>query len=118
MPRSNIKPEDRVRLRHMLDAALEIQQYAQSATREDLNRDRKLVHALVRPLEIIGEAASQVSKELREEIPEIPWPFIIGMRDRLIHAYFSINLDIVWSTSTEDIPPLIAELSRLLGEAR
>jgi uncharacterized protein with HEPN domain len=101
----------------MLDAAIEIQQYAQSATRGDLDRDRRLVHSLVRPLEIIGEAASQVSKELREAVPEIPWFIIIGMRNRLIHAYFSINLDIVWSTSTEDIPPLIAELNRLLGEA-
>lgn len=118
MPRSNIKPEDRVRLRHMLDAALEIQQYTQSATREDLDRDRKLVHSLIRPLEIIGEAASQVSKELREDVPEIPWSIIIGMRNRSMHAYFSINPDIVWSTSTGDIPPLIAELSRLLGEAR
>jgi uncharacterized protein with HEPN domain len=118
MPRSNIKPEDRVRLRHMLDAAREIQQYVQSAAREDLNRDRKLVHSLVRPLEIIGEAASQVSKELREDVPEIPWPIIIGMRNRLIHAYFSINLDIVWSTAAEDIPPLIFEPNRLLGEAK
>jgi len=118
MPRFSIKPEDRVRLRHMLDAAIEIQQYVQSATREDLNRDRRLVHSLVRPLEIIGEAASQVSTELREGVPEIPWPIIIGMRNRLIHAYFSINLDIVWNTSTEDIPPLATQLNRLLGEAQ
>jgi uncharacterized protein with HEPN domain len=98
----------------MLDAALEIQQYVQSATRADLSHDRKLVHSLVRPLEIIGEAASQVSKELRERVAEIPWPIIIGMRNRLIHAYFAVNLDIVWSTSTEDIPPLIAQLELLL----
>jgi uncharacterized protein with HEPN domain len=116
MPKSNIKPEDRVRLRHMLDAALEIQQYVQSATREDLDRDRRLVHSLVRPLEIIGEAASQISKELRQAVPEVPWSIIIGMRNRLIHAYFSINLDIVWSTSTKDIPPLIAELRLLLED--
>jgi uncharacterized protein with HEPN domain len=101
----------------MLDAAIEIQQYVQAATREDLNRDRRLVHSLVRLLEIIGEAASQVSNELREEISEIAWPVIIGMRNRLIHAYFAINLDIVWSTSTEDIPPLIVKLKRLVGSA-
>jgi uncharacterized protein with HEPN domain len=102
----------------MLDAALEIQQYMQSSTRDDLNRDRKLVHSLVRLLEIIGEAASQVSEGLRESTPEVPWPVIIGMRNRLVHAYFSINLSIVWSTSTQDIPPLIAELKRLLGDVR
>ena len=118
MPKSNIRPEDRVRLRHMLDAALEIRQYVQSSTRDDLGRDRKLVHSLVRLLEIIGEAATQVSKEFRDSTPEIPWPIMFGMRNRLIHAYFSINLSIVWSTSTEDIPPLIAELTRLLDEAR
>ena len=115
MPKSNIGPEDRVRLRHMLDAALEIQQYVQTSTREDLNRDRKLVHSLVRLIEIIGEAASQISEELRATASEIPWPIMIGMRNRLIHAYFSINLDVVWKTSTGDIPALIAELKRLLG---
>jgi uncharacterized protein with HEPN domain len=100
----------------MLDAAIEIQQYVQSSTREDLNRDRKLVHSLVRLLEIIGEAATQVSEELRENVPDIPWPVLVGMRNRLIHAYFSINLNVVWSTSTEDIPSLIRELKTLLGE--
>jgi len=116
MPNFSIKREDKVKLRHMLDAALEIQQYAQSATREDLNHDRKLVHSLVRLLEIIGEAATQVSDELKAGIPEIPWLIIIGMRNRLIHAYFAINLNVVWSTSTEDIPLLIAELERILGQ--
>jgi len=115
MPKFSINLEDQVRLRHMLDAAIEIQQYVQSSTREDLNSDRKLVHSLVRLFEIIGEAATQVSDELKENVPEIPWFVIIGMRNRLIHAYFSINLDVVWSTSTEDISLLITELKRLLG---
>jgi len=116
MQNFSIRREDKVRLRHMLDASLEIQQYIRSSAREDLNSDRKLVHSLVRLLEIIGEAATQVSQELCNSVPEIPWPVLIGMRNRLIHAYFSINLDIVWSTSTEDIPSLITELKKLLGE--
>jgi len=115
MPKFSIKRDDRVRLQHMLDAALEIQQYVEYSTREDLNRDRKLVHALVHLLEIIGEAATQVSEELGGNVPEIPWSVIVGMRNRLIHAYFSINLNVVWSTSTEDIPLLITELKKLLG---
>jgi len=98
----------------MLDAALEIRQYVQSSMREDLNQDRKLVHSLVRLFEIIGEAANQVSEELREDVQEIPWSVIIGMRNRLIHAYFSINLDVVWSTSKDDIPSLITGLKKLL----
>jgi uncharacterized protein with HEPN domain len=111
----NISPEDKVRLRHMLDAALEIRQYTQSAKRQDLNRDPKLVHSLVHLFEIIGEAASQMTYELREQTPEIPWAVIIGMRNRLIHAYFDIDLDVVWSTSETDIPMLITELGRLIG---
>lgn len=114
MPNLNINPEDRVRLRHMLDAALEIQQYVQSATRRDLDRDPKLVHSLVHLLEIVGEAANQVSDELREKAPDIPWFIIIGMRNRLIHAYFDIDLNVVWSTSTEDVPSVIKELKKLL----
>ena len=114
MPNFNIKHEDKVRLRHMLDAALEIRQYVQSSIREDLNQDRKLVHSLVRLFEIIGEAASQISEECREEVPEIPWSVITGMRNRLIHAYFSINLDVVLSTSKDDISSLITELKKLL----
>jgi uncharacterized protein with HEPN domain len=98
----------------MLDAALEIQRYVHSSRREDLDQDRKLVHSLVRLFEIIGEAASQVSEELHEGVQEIPWSVIIGMRNRLIHAYFSINLDVVWSTSKNDIPLLITELKKLL----
>jgi uncharacterized protein with HEPN domain len=98
----------------MLDAALEIQQYVQSATRRDLDRDLKLVHSLVHLLEIIGEAANQVSDELREKAPDIPWFIIIGMRNRLIHAYFDIDLNVVWSTSTEDVPSVIKELKKLL----
>jgi uncharacterized protein with HEPN domain len=99
----------------MLDAALEIQQYVQSATREDLSRDPKLVHSLVHLFEIIGEAANQISDELREKTSDIPWFIIIGMRNRLIHAYFSIDLNVVWSTSKVDIPMLITEVKNLVG---
>jgi uncharacterized protein with HEPN domain len=111
----HISPEDRIRLRHMLDAAFEIQQYVQSATREDLDRDPKLVHSLVHLFEIIGEAANQVSVELREQTSDVPWFIIIGMRNRLIHAYYSIDLNVVWSTSKIDIPMLITEVKKLIG---
>jgi uncharacterized protein with HEPN domain len=115
VPNLSISPEDRVRLRHMLDASLEIQQYVQSATREDLNQDSKLVHSRVHLFEIVGEAANQISDELREKTTDIPWFIIIGMRNRLVHAYFDINLDVVWSTATGDIPSLITELRKLIG---
>ena len=115
MPNFNISPEDKIRLRHMLDAAFEIRQYVQSVKRDDLNHNPMLVHSLVHLLEIIGEAANQTSDELRENTPDIPWPIMIGMRNRLIHVYFDIDLNVVWSTSTIDIPMLIAELKKLIN---
>jgi len=102
--------DDVVRLRHMLDAAREGVEFVAGRTRDDLNKDRKLVLALVKDVEIIGEATCQVSAAAREALGNIPWQDIVGMRHRLVHAYFDINLDILWKTSQEDLPALIAEL--------
>ena len=111
--------DDAIRLRYMLDAAHEAIEFAQGRTRVDLNGDRKLVLALVKDIEIIGEANYQVSQTARDQLPGIPWDDIIGMRHRLVHAYFDINLDILWRTVQDDLPPLIAELERVApGEAR
>jgi uncharacterized protein with HEPN domain len=73
-----------------------------------------LVLALVKEIEIIGEAASRLSLETRQQIPALPWTDIILMRNRLIHAYFDVDLDIVWKTFTDDLPPLIQELEKHL----
>lgn len=99
----------------MLEAALEASDHAKGRTRSDLDSDRQLVHSLVRCLEIIGEAASRVTPEFRETHPDIAWVDIIGMRNRLIHAYFDMNLNVVWRTVTEELSPLIAELQRLVN---
>ena len=69
--------------------------------------------ALIKDIEIIGEAAYQISPATRESLPDVPWEDIIGMRHRLVHAYFDINLDILWQTVTDDLPPLSAELERV-----
>ena len=111
-----MRKDDLVRLRHMLDAAREAVSFAQYQTRSSLDTDRKLAHALVRAIEIVGEAAAQMTREGREELPQIPWPNIIGMRNRLIHAYFDINLDILWKTVTEDLPPIIADLEKIVRD--
>lgn len=89
--------------------------YAAGRTRSDLDTDRMLVLSLVKSIEIIGEAASRVSPECRSECPAIAWTDVIAMRNRLIHAYFDINLDIVWQTAKEELPPLITELERVLS---
>ena len=106
--------DDATRLNHMLDAAHEAIEFAQGHARSDLESNRMLVLALVKDIEIIGEAAYQVSTETREQLPDIPWEDIIGMRHRLVHAYFAINLDILWRTVEEDLRPLVAKLREAL----
>jgi uncharacterized protein with HEPN domain len=110
-----MRKDDQIRLRHMLEAAREVMSFAENHTRADLDNDRKLELALVKAIEIIGEAATQLTKECRDTRPRIPWNSIIGMRNRLIHAYFDVNRDILWNTVKDDLPPLIAELEKILG---
>ena len=109
-----MKRDDRIRLEHMLEAARQAVGVASERVREDLDRDRFLVLGLMKCLEIVGEAASKLSVETRVRYPDIPWPQIIGMRNRLIHAYFDINLDRMWDTLKEDLPSLIQTLERVL----
>ncbi|MBI4697812.1 MAG: DUF86 domain-containing protein [Nitrospirae bacterium] len=109
-----MRKDDSVRLLHILEAAQEAISFTKDKTRESLDSNRQLVLALVKDIEIIGEAAAHVTAERRGELPQIPWNKIIGMRNRLIHAYFEINLDILWKTIIEDIPPLISELEKLV----
>ena len=107
--------DDKVRLRHMLDASRKVMEFVQGRTRADLKKDEKLTLALVRLIEVIGEAATQVSKEFQELHQEIPWSLITGMRNRLIHAYFDVDLDRVWDTAKDDLPPLIFELEKIVS---
>ncbi len=107
-----MREHDEIRLRHMIDAAREAMSFARGRVRDDLETDRQLLLALVKDIEIIGEAASQVTDSTRQELADIPWNSIIAMRNRLVHAYFSINLDILWSTVQEDLPSLIDLLER------
>ncbi|MFW6142396.1 MAG: DUF86 domain-containing protein [Candidatus Saliniplasma sp.] len=105
-----MQDDDITRIKHMRDTAEEILELTEGLSRSDLEKDRKLSLALVHLFEILGEAASRISNDFQTEHPEIPWKYIIGMRNRLIHGYFDIDLDIVWSTVKKDIPPLIPKL--------
>jgi uncharacterized protein with HEPN domain len=109
MPKSEL-----VRIRHILDAAREAVSFVEGKTRADLDRDRKLNLALVRLLEIIGEAGRSVSDEMRAAHPGVAWAQMAGMRSRLIHGYFDVNLDAVWETVTKDLPPLISTIEKIL----
>lgn len=109
-----MKNEDIVRLRHMLDAAREVVGFFQGQDKSDLCANRMLLMATVKELEIIGEADAKVSRETADRLPTLPWPDIIGMRHRLVHAYFDIDTEVVWQTVTHDLPPLIDELAHIL----
>ena len=103
-----------VRLHHMLDHAREAVALVQGKARSDLDSDRLLNLALVRLLEIVGEAANRVPEEERALHPEIPWPQIVGLRDRLIHGYDAVDNDILWQILIHDLPTLVTALEAIL----
>ncbi len=107
--------DDRILLRHMLDAARKVGDFRRGRSRADLDSDEMLALAIIRLLEVIGEAARNLSQDIRDSHPEIAWKQIAGTRDRLIHGYFDVDLDIIWAILTQDLPPLITELEKILS---
>jgi uncharacterized protein with HEPN domain len=112
-----MKDEDLIRIHHMLDAANEAMLFAKRKERRSLDADRMLALSIVKLIEIIGEAASGVSSEFRQRHADIPWQDIVSMRNRLVQAYFDIDLDRVWDTIADDLPRLASDLQRILKEA-
>jgi uncharacterized protein with HEPN domain len=110
-----MQPEDDIRLRHLREAASKAVRYSAAATRADLDDDELLRLALTKLVEIVGEAAKHVSPEFRAEYPSVPWAAAARMRDRLVHHYFDINLDILWQTVTDDLPELLTTLPPTSG---
>ncbi len=104
------RPDDPTHVRHMIEAAKKIQMFSGSRTKADLETEELFALGLVRLLEIIGEAATRVTDLTQRNNPAIPWAQVIGMRNRLIHGYDVIDLDILWQTVVEDIPSLIVAL--------
>jgi uncharacterized protein with HEPN domain len=96
----------------MLDYAVEAAALVEGKDRSDLDLDRMLNLALVRLLEIVGEAANRIPSDERSKYPGIQWTGIVGLRNRLIHGYDAVDFDILWEIVTVDLPPLITELER------
>jgi uncharacterized protein with HEPN domain len=96
----------------MLEAARHAVKFAENKDRTDLDTDLMLSSAIVRLLEVVGEAAKNVSKASRKNLPQIPWEQIVATRNRLIHGYFAVDFDVVWTIITKDLPALIVELEQ------
>lgn len=109
--------DDRVSLADMLTHAQEAVELLGDMSREELGRNRVLQLALTRLVEIVGEAANRVSDVTQQQTPKVPWRPIIGMRNRLIHGYDVIDLDLLWDTITNDLPPLVQALEGILEDA-
>jgi uncharacterized protein with HEPN domain len=96
-----------------LDACDSIGRFVAGRERRDLDTDEMLLFALVRAIEVIGEAATQISADTRRGMPSIPWREVAGMRNRLVHAYFEVDPNIVWRTATADVPSLARALAHV-----
>ena len=108
-----MRADDRVRVLHMIEACESVQRFIQGRRRLDFESDQMLLFAVVRAIEVLGEAAGKVSEDTRSACPEIPWPEITNMRNRLIHGYFDIDVDIVWNTASIELPALLNDLRRI-----
>ena len=106
--------DSKVYLDDMLAAAKKINVYVEGVTRSDLERDAKTLDAILRNLEVIGEAAKNAPDRMREAHPDIPWRKMAGLRDILIHQYFGVDLDIVWDIVQNEVPKLAEALRRIL----
>lgn len=104
-----------LRLRDMLDHSREAVEMTRGRAREDLDSNRMLNLALVRLLEVIGEAAATIPAEFRSRYPQVPWSDIVGVRNRLIHRYREVDFDVLWGIVTADLPPLIHALEKIVS---
>lgn len=112
----NLDERDRNRLLDMREAAQRAVTFTQGKARADLEADEQLLgFAVVRAIEVVGEAASKITPAARQQLPQIPWHNIIGMRNRVIHDYLNVDYDIVWAVVTQNLPPLIAQLDAVLA---
>lgn len=100
-------------LKDMLDNAQRAIQFTKGMDYETFAKDDKTIYAVIRAVEIIGEAAANIPEKVRSEYPGIPWREVKGMRNKLVHHYFGINVEVVWQTIHEDLPILITSLKRL-----
>ncbi len=114
-----MKPSGRLSVEYLndiLDAARKAMSFVDGVSYEQFRNNDEKLSAVIRKLEVIGEAAKSIPAVLRKRYPSIPWRSVSGMRDKLIHAYFGVDLERVWETVRDDLPPLIETIETMLGE--
>jgi uncharacterized protein with HEPN domain len=105
--------DDSVYLKHIYDTISDIENFTQELSKEGFLRSKEKQYAVLRGLEIIGEATKNLSRELKKSCSEVNWKDIAGMRDKLVHVYFGVNLPLVWKTVKEDLPKLKEQVQKL-----
>jgi uncharacterized protein with HEPN domain len=110
-----VSKDVKVFIEHILESILLIETYTAEISKEEFLKSRQIQDAVMRRLEIIGEATKNIPEDFRKEHPDIPWREIAGMRDILIHEYFGVDLELTWTTVKENLPNLKQKLSRIIG---
>lgn len=105
---------DELRLHHVRDAANRAVNFVEGRTQDDLANDTQFEYAVLHALQIIGEAASKITVETRQQYHEIQWKQIVGIRQRIVHDYDAVKYDVIWNTVVDDLPPLIRQLDAIL----
>ena len=113
-----MRKDDSAYLRHVLDAICRIEEYTGDITYKGFLKNNLRQDAAIRQIEVIGEAVKKLSSELKKGHPEIPWKDVAGMRDKLIHDYFGVDLDAVWDTAEKDIPQLKNKITAIIETAQ
>lgn len=109
-----MRKDPRFFIKHILESINWVEEYTKGISKDDFLRSTQIQDAVIRRLEIIGEAVKNIPPELKEKYPDIPWRQIAGIRDVLIHEYFGVDLDLLWNTIKKDLPDLKQKISKIL----
>ncbi len=111
------KPNNKDRLRHILDAIEKIELYLTGFEKNTFQSDTKTQDAVIRQLSIVGEATNCLTRDLRANYSQVEWRFATATRNRLIHGYFEVDAEIVWDTTENDLPKLKTEITKILEKS-